>query len=458
MLFPAGDPRYYRCARTLAIAQTPGTPFAEDERLRWHPAAGGLATLHGEGKVSVIPAVGYDNSDKSHFTSRHYWEVGATDAQLRTGWLGRYLDAVGTPDNPMQGLSLDAALHPALATAKVPVATLQAADQYTFAPPGRAAHPLEASMLQEAANIGAAHAKSTDAGLAAGRRRSRYESHHLYYQLGNVQVRLQQPGRLPGSTDPFPHRLAGLAAMIAGGLPVRVVGITAPGQFDTHAAQAAALDQRPAAHLRLAARVPARPRGARHRRPRARPRLVGVRPPRRRERLGRDRPRLGRDRLPDRDEGDGQQIGELPGRHGRARPARATSRRRADFRARLLGDPRAVARRRRERRSPERRRRSSGPRCSSEAPSLAARSSPSPRSLLAPAAGRSRRRPPRAGLREGVLVRALAAVGRRGGRRSSSSSTSARTRTTCASAGSAARARMRSTSSSPATPQIWRRS
>ena len=83
-----------------------------------------------------MPAVGYDNSNQSHFTSRHYYEVGGTDASLRTGWLGRYLDHVGTQDNPLQGLTLDVALHPSIATAKVPVATLPAADQYLFAPPG----------------------------------------------------------------------------------------------------------------------------------------------------------------------------------------------------------------------------------------------------------------------------------------------------------------------------------
>ena len=33
-----------------------------------------------EGKVTVLPAIGYTNPDQSHFTSRHYWEVGATDA------------------------------------------------------------------------------------------------------------------------------------------------------------------------------------------------------------------------------------------------------------------------------------------------------------------------------------------------------------------------------------------
>jgi uncharacterized protein (DUF1501 family) len=241
VLFPAGEPAYYSLRPTLGIAQTQGRAFAEDERLRWHPSADGLATLHAEGKVSVLQAVGYDNSDKSHFTARHYYEVGQTDAHLRTGWLGRYLDKVGVQDNPVQGLTLDATLHPALATAKVPVATLQGADQYTFAPPGVAPHPLEASMLQMAANIGAAHTKSTDAGLKqAGQ--TAYDAHHLYYQLGNFKYGFNSPVAYPTSTDPFPRRLAGLAAMIASGMPARVVGLTM-GRFDTHAGQVAAMNR-----------------------------------------------------------------------------------------------------------------------------------------------------------------------------------------------------------------------
>jgi uncharacterized protein (DUF1501 family) len=241
VLFPAGDPRYYALRPNLALPQTAGQPFAEDGRLRWHPAASGLATLHAEGKVSVLPAVGYDNANQSHFTSRHYYEVGATDANLRTGWLGRYLDRVGTADNPLQGLTLDVALHPSLATAKMPVATLAAADQYTFTPPGLPAHPLETSILQEAANIGAAHARSSDAGLAAAGAVA-YDAHHLYYGLGSVRSGFNSPVAYPSSADPFPHRLAGLAAMIAAGLPVHVVGLTV-GHFDTHATQATALQR-----------------------------------------------------------------------------------------------------------------------------------------------------------------------------------------------------------------------
>ncbi len=72
--------RYYQLRPNLALPQTAGIAYSGDSRLRWNPAATSIATLYGEGKVSVIPAIGYADSDLSHFTSRHYWEVGATDA------------------------------------------------------------------------------------------------------------------------------------------------------------------------------------------------------------------------------------------------------------------------------------------------------------------------------------------------------------------------------------------
>ena len=115
-----------------ARAQRRAAAFAEDNRLHWHPATAGLAQLYGEQKVArhagrrlherrpeplhVAPLLG-GRRDERH---------------LRTGWLGRYLDRVGTMDNPLQGLSLDNSLAPALATAKVPVASIDGPDQYDF--------------------------------------------------------------------------------------------------------------------------------------------------------------------------------------------------------------------------------------------------------------------------------------------------------------------------------------
>jgi hypothetical protein len=132
MLFPAGNAAYVAARPRLALPADAGQPFGEDPSLRWHPSLAPLAELHAEGKVTVLPAVGYTNADQSHFTSRHYWEVGATDAHLRTGWLGRYLDVAGTTDNPLQGLALSDALHPSLASAAVPIAAVSRVDDYDF--------------------------------------------------------------------------------------------------------------------------------------------------------------------------------------------------------------------------------------------------------------------------------------------------------------------------------------
>src|SRR3954452_25120396 len=132
VLAPVGDSRYRTLRPTLALNGGEGAAFAEDARLMWHPAAAGLAQLHAEGKVSVLPAVGYDHPDQSHFTSRHFWEVGALDSGSRLGWLGRYLDVVGDVDNPLQGIALDASLAPSLASARVPVSAISKPSDYSF--------------------------------------------------------------------------------------------------------------------------------------------------------------------------------------------------------------------------------------------------------------------------------------------------------------------------------------
>jgi uncharacterized protein (DUF1501 family) len=49
------------------------------------------------------------------------------------------------------------------------------------------------------------------------------------------------PVPYPKSDDSFPNRLAGLAAMLGAGLPLRAVALSAPGHYDTHSDQAGAL-------------------------------------------------------------------------------------------------------------------------------------------------------------------------------------------------------------------------
>ena len=236
MLFPDGDPLYRKLRPRLALPASAGLPFSEDPRLRWHPSLGGLAQLHGEGKVAVMAGVGYTGPDQSHFTSRHFWEVGATSEQLRTGWLGRYLDRSGSPDNPLQGLSLDQRLQPALATAKMPVASIDGPDQYGFWT-RNVWGDVEKRMLDAIGALGhlptngdAALEQATSAALQSARLRQQL----LPFTPKNDKPGFTSPVAYPKGDDEFPRRLAGLAAMLGAGLPVRVVALSAPGMYDTH--------------------------------------------------------------------------------------------------------------------------------------------------------------------------------------------------------------------------------
>jgi hypothetical protein len=134
VLAPVKEAAYKEIRPTLKLEEGAGKTFTEDPNLMWHPAAAGLAELHEAGKVTAFPAIGYEPQDESHFTSRHYWEVGQLDTNARTGWMGRYLDlpGVGEPNNPLQGLSLDYSLAPALATATMPVAAVSSPANYTM--------------------------------------------------------------------------------------------------------------------------------------------------------------------------------------------------------------------------------------------------------------------------------------------------------------------------------------
>jgi uncharacterized protein (DUF1501 family) len=241
ILAPVLDGRYRTLRPRLALPQS-GLHFAEDSRLEWHPAARSLATLHGEGKLTVFPAVGYTGPDQSHFTSRHYWEVGATSVRLLSGWLGRYLDRHGSPDNPLQGLSLENRLQPALATERVPVASVDGPDRYTL-PAERVSGEVEGRMLEALAALAQAHAGSADPALrelGAVTLQSTRLRGQLVPFAGKSSFGTPVP--YPSSDrDPFPRRLAGLAAMLAAGLPLRCVALTAPGMYDTHSDQAQAL-------------------------------------------------------------------------------------------------------------------------------------------------------------------------------------------------------------------------
>jgi len=243
LLAPVGDPRYLTLRPTLGALPATGALFDADPRLRWHPSAAGLRELWDEAGVgvAVAPAIGYSSPNQSHFTSRHFWEVGATDPTATTGWLGRYLDRVGSANVPIQGLSLDGTLSPQLATASVAVAATNNISGYAFQVPN-VWGAMQTRMRTGYAALGALGSADP---VTAQARQAQSNAAQLSSDLAAVGSGAPPAGaNYPAAGSGFKTRLQAVARLLgttsAGGghLPVRCVTLNAQGGFDTHSNQA----------------------------------------------------------------------------------------------------------------------------------------------------------------------------------------------------------------------------
>ncbi len=254
LLAPVEDPLYAKLRPTLAVAPGSGVTLREDPSLTWHPAAASLANLHNAGKVLVFPGIGYADEDMSHFTSRHYWEVGTTDASLTTGWLGRYLDLAGDASNPFQGLSLDGQMNPTLATAKHPVAAIDQPNNFAVWVNGVWGNVAEWT-LESASSLGDklrdAHdpairqvaSAASEVGIVRRTLKPWSKDQSNASSQTNPGAPYRSSVNYPASSDDdLPARLAGLASMISAGLPLKCVALTTDVQFDTHSSQTTTFD------------------------------------------------------------------------------------------------------------------------------------------------------------------------------------------------------------------------
>ncbi|MBJ7470021.1 MAG: DUF1501 domain-containing protein [Solirubrobacteraceae bacterium] len=230
-----------------AIDRAQATPFAADPSLSWNPAAAGLRDLWDDPNVgvAVAPAVGYPDANGSHFTSRHFWEVGALDVGGTTGWMGRYLDRVGRPDVPIQGISMGGHLSPSQATNRVPVSAIYDMDSYDFWYPGVWGE-MENTATNRLRNLG--RTATADPQLATSRMVAE-ASFQLVDDLGSAK---NAPAPAAGLYGADPQGIARqlrdvgrlLDTRISGAaLPVRCISLSAQGGYDTHSDQGASFGE-----------------------------------------------------------------------------------------------------------------------------------------------------------------------------------------------------------------------
>jgi uncharacterized protein (DUF1501 family) len=157
--------------------------------------------------------------------------------------MGRFLDIAGDAANPLQGLSLDYSLAPALATTRVPVAAVSSPSDYNLWAYGLD-EPLASPTLDTYGKLGslAAHSPAFAQARAASLDTSIIRKQVAPYGEHEGKPGFTSPVKYPTTGGEFPRRLAVLSAMIADKtLPIKCVSLDAVGGYDTHSDEAATL-------------------------------------------------------------------------------------------------------------------------------------------------------------------------------------------------------------------------
>ena len=104
MLIPYNDSFYYSRRPTLAVPAGQvlqvGTD-ASNVALGLHPRLTGLKQIFDQGRLALVQRTGYENQTRSHFLGTDIWSTADPNNSQGLGWVGRYLDSLPSPVDPL---------------------------------------------------------------------------------------------------------------------------------------------------------------------------------------------------------------------------------------------------------------------------------------------------------------------------------------------------------------------
>ena len=110
------DGNYHDLRPQLAIPDDKLVALSGESAVGLHPALEPLISMWDAHQLALLPCVGFATDSRSHFDSLDVWWTASPDHTVKTGWLGRWLDATGAAaDNPLVAISLGGGAVPALA-------------------------------------------------------------------------------------------------------------------------------------------------------------------------------------------------------------------------------------------------------------------------------------------------------------------------------------------------------
>jgi uncharacterized protein (DUF1501 family) len=108
MLIPYNDAQYHARRTVLAIPAAQVLQIGTDRggnALGLNPHLTGLKTIFDAGRLALIQRTGYENSSRSHFQGTDIWSTANPAVSQGPGWVGRYLDTLPGPLDPLVGWS-----------------------------------------------------------------------------------------------------------------------------------------------------------------------------------------------------------------------------------------------------------------------------------------------------------------------------------------------------------------
>ena len=107
-----------------------------------HPRLTGLKGIFDQGRLALIQRTGYENSSRSHFQGTDIWSTANPVNTQGPGWLGRYLDTLPAPVDPLAAWNTTGQTPHALQANLVGVPAIPNPATYAFTSPNTGAEAL----------------------------------------------------------------------------------------------------------------------------------------------------------------------------------------------------------------------------------------------------------------------------------------------------------------------------
>jgi uncharacterized protein (DUF1501 family) len=232
MVVPYTDPFYYSRRPTIAVQPGDALQIGSDssnKALGLNPRMGGLLNIYNQGRLAIFQRTGYPNLSRSHFQGTDIWSSANLTAPQSPGWLGRYLDTLPEPVDPLVGWNTVRELPRTLMGRTVSVPSIPSPAQYAFSSPNSGA---EAANARQSAQRIASHVP--------------VDRPHVGFVNANVNNAMATLDRVAtvaqyAPTATYPNTGLGQALRAVAGAIVRGIGTKVfwvqTGGFDTHASQ-----------------------------------------------------------------------------------------------------------------------------------------------------------------------------------------------------------------------------